>query len=70
LDEEMTDMDKKLMVLETDTSVKSISAKEAFELISDKEKMYSYHLTRASRLGSVICYFQRSFESPALFYLF
>ena len=38
--------------------------------MEDKEKSYCYWLTRASWEGSKICYFQRSHESPALFYLF
>jgi hypothetical protein len=36
LDEEMNETEKKLMVHTTATGVKRISAKEAFELISDK----------------------------------
>ena len=31
--------------------------------------MYAYYMTRASWEGSKICWFQRSYEGPALFVL-
>lgn len=56
--------------IELATSVGRIEAKEAFNLLEDKEKLYTYWLSRASWEGAKIAYFQRSYESPALLYLF
>jgi len=37
--------------------------------LSGNEKLYAYYLSRASWEGSKICYFQRSYEAPALLVL-
>lgn len=41
----------------------------AWSQLAHSEKMYAYYLSRAAWEGSKICYFQRSYESPALFVL-
>lgn len=56
--------------IELTTSVGAIDAKDAFFQLEDKEKLYAYWLTRASWEGAKIAYFQRSYESPVLLYLF
>ncbi|EGR29751.1 hypothetical protein IMG5_149350 [Ichthyophthirius multifiliis] len=54
----------------TITQIMKVDCKQAFNDLTLKEKLYSYYFTRASWSGCKICYFQRSYESPALFYLF
>ena len=51
-------------------TVSAIDARESFEQLSTKDQLYAYWLSRASWAGSKINFFQRSYESPALFYLF
>ena len=34
-----------------------------------KDTMYAYHFLRASWSGAKICFFERSYESPALLYI-
>jgi len=41
-----------------------------WEMLSEKEKMYAYHIAQASWQGAPICLFQTSPESPGLFRLF
>jgi len=55
--------------IETRTRIMSIDCSKAFGGLDEKEKLYSYYFSRASWEGAKICYFQRSYESPALFYL-
>ena len=59
----MTKKDDNLQVLE-------LKCKSAFELLSDKEKMYAYYLYKASWEGAKICLYQCSLESPYLFDIF
>ena len=51
------------------TAIHSIECASAFKQLTPKEKRYAYHLAKASWEGSKICWFQRSYESPALFVL-
>ena len=37
--------------------------------MKQKQATYAYYFAKASWSGSVICYFERSYESPALLYL-
>ena len=53
-----------------DTPVHSIECAEAFNQLEPKEALYAYYMTRASWEGAKICWFQRSYESPALMVLF
>lgn len=50
--------------------VHSIECSKAFSQLNAKERAYAYYFTRASWEGAKICYFQRSYEAPAFFYLF
>ncbi len=52
----------------TSAGVRSIDAKTAFEKLNPKEQAYVYHFSKASWAGAKICYFQRSYESPARTY--
>jgi dipeptidyl-peptidase-3 len=49
------------------TPVVVLDASEAFDLLSDKEKMYAYWMGQASWKGSLICLTQCSPESMAIF---
>ena len=53
-----------------ETPIHYIACKESFSQLEHSEALYAYYMTRASWEGSKICYFQRSYESPALFVLF
>lgn len=64
------DPHKKSIYIPNQSSIQQISCQKAFSNLSPKEKIYSYYFTRACWSGCKICYFQRSFEAPALFYLF
>jgi len=50
--------------------IMTIDCQQAFNRLDLREKLYAFHFSRASWEGSKICYFERSYESPALFYLF
>jgi len=50
--------------------IMTIDCQQAFNRLDIREKLYAFHFSRASWEGSKICYFERSYESPALFYLF
>ncbi|KRX08351.1 hypothetical protein PPERSA_03345 [Pseudocohnilembus persalinus] len=56
-------------VISTKSPILSIECDEAFQGLTLQEKLYSYYFTRASWEGAKICYFQKSYESPALFYI-
>ncbi|CAD8147171.1 unnamed protein product [Paramecium octaurelia] len=45
-------------------------ASPGFKGLNENEKLYAYHFARASWEGAKICFFQRSYESPGLFYIF
>ena len=47
-----------------------IHFKEAFDNLSDDEKLYAYYLSKACWAGAPIILFQTSYESPALFIMF
>lgn len=49
--------------------VGAIDAQATFDQLELKEKLYTYHFSRASWEGCKIAYFQRSYESPVLLYL-
>ena len=52
------------------TNIHRIECKSAWAQLSKRERMYAYYMSRAAWEGSKICYFQRSYEAPALFVLF
>ncbi|KAL4476266.1 hypothetical protein ABPG74_009999 [Tetrahymena malaccensis] len=47
--------------------IMSVFCGQEFNQLSDKEKQYSYNFSKASWEGAKICYFQKSYEAPALF---
>lgn len=51
------------------TTIHSIECGSAFGQLTRREKLYAYHLSRAAWEGSKVCWFQRSYESPALLVL-
>ncbi|TNV82443.1 hypothetical protein FGO68_gene4859 [Halteria grandinella] len=51
------------------TSIHSIECPAAFAQLTKHEKLYAYHMARAAWEGSKLCWFQRSYESPALLVL-
>ncbi len=52
-----------------DTPIVRLEVREAFEGLTEREKLYCYYLARASWEGSVICLVQTSPESPPIFLL-
>lgn len=51
------------------TNIHHIECPASFKQLTRQEKLYAYYLARASWEGSKICWFQRSYESPALLVL-
>ena len=47
-----------------------INFKESFENLTDDEKNYVYHLSKACWAGRILTLFQKSYESPPLFLIF
>lgn len=63
-------MSSSSFIIPTTTRINAIRCTSAFNSLSVKEKLYAYFFTRASWAGSKSCYFEKSYESPALFYMF
>ena len=53
-----------------DTPISKLDCLEAFQGLSEKEKLYAYHLSKASWEGALICLLQTSPESAGIFLLF
>ena len=51
------------------TQIHQIEAAQSWSQLTKSEKLYAYYLARASWEGAKICWFQRSYESPALLVL-
>ena len=51
------------------SSIRRIECSKAWSQLASREQLYAYYLSRAAWEGSKICYFQRSYEAPALFVL-
>ena len=62
-------MDLSEFVFPPDTPISKLECSVAFSGLSDREKLYAYHLSRASWDGSLICLLQTSPESAPLFLL-
>ena len=52
-----------------ETSFSSIDCEAAFGGLNELQSLYAYNFAKASWNGAKICFFERSFESPALLYL-
>lgn len=61
---------EKKPVIEVESPILKISCSEEFPQLTISEQLYSYYFYKAAWEGAKICYFQRSFESPALLCLF
>jgi dipeptidyl-peptidase-3 len=55
--------------IQLESPILAIFAESEFNQLTDQEKAYTYYFSKASWEGSKICYFQRSYESPALFWI-
>jgi dipeptidyl-peptidase-3 len=55
--------------IDIEAPIRVVDCEKAFNCLDTREKNYSYYFTRASWEGQKICYFSKSYESPALFYL-
>jgi len=56
-------------IISVESPVLSIECKEAFDLLEEKEKKYCYYFSKACWSGYRTCFFERSYESPALYIL-
>jgi hypothetical protein len=50
--------ERRFYILPNDTPVCRLECKQAFDQLTDDERRYAYHLTRASWLGSFIVQLQ------------
>ena len=57
-------------IIDIQTRVMGVFGDNEFNQLSPTEKRYAYHFSKASWEGCKICYFQNSWEAPALFYIF
>ena len=62
-------MDMDSYTIPLDTPVCKLEAREAFEGLTETEKLYCFYLSRASWEGSLICLLQTSPESVPIFLL-
>lgn len=51
------------------TSLTELDCEVAFNALADTQAHYAYNFVRSAWNGSKICYFERSYESPALLYI-
>lgn len=65
----MPAVDRSQYVLPVDNDIVLLECKTAFEALTSKEKQYAHHLAQGSWYGALICLFQTSPESPAIFVL-
>ncbi|KAG8179448.1 hypothetical protein JTE90_026341 [Oedothorax gibbosus] len=56
-------------ILPNSTPFGFLDCQDAFNLLSEKEKLYSHYMARASWLGALIISLQNSMESPVIFSL-
>ena len=66
----MADQDLSPYTIPVDTPISKLDCLEAFQGLSEKEKLYAYHLSKASWEGALICLLQTSPESAGIFLLF
>ena len=63
-------MEENKPIIGIHSPILNIKCGEEFSTLSPSDKLYSYHFYTAGWEGAKICYFQKSYESPALFILF
>ena len=56
-------------IIPTHTNISELDCSAAFGGLAQKEALYAYYFAKASWNGAKICFFERSYESPALLYL-
>lgn len=64
-----TTENKKSHIIPKDSPIMEIIAEKEFNLLEPKEQSYAYNLLLGCWEGTKICFFQKSWESPALFYI-
>ena len=62
-------VDPSYFTVPADTPVSKLDAKQAFEGLSEKERLYAHYLCRASWEAAPICLLQTSPESAPVFLL-
>lgn len=56
-------------IIPVNTPFSLIACEDAFNLLEEKQAQYAYNFSKASWNGAKICFFERSYESPALLYI-
>ncbi len=51
------------------TTLAELDCEKAFNALADQQAHYAYNFVKSAWNGSKICYFERSYESPALLYI-
>jgi dipeptidyl-peptidase-3 len=51
------------------TTLTELDCEVAFKALAEPQALYAYHFLKAAWNGSKICFFERSYESPAILYL-
>lgn len=65
-----TDQKKKVdpqFILQNDTPVVELNAADAFEKLTDQEKLYAHYISKASWYGSLTCLVQVRIDSLFIF---
>ena len=51
------------------TIFSQLDCEKAFNALGEKQALYAYNFAKASWSGAKICFFERSYESPAILYI-
>ena len=62
----MASEDVSLYKIPSDTPVNKLDCSQAFKGLTDQEKRYAHHFSRAGWEGALICLLQTSPESPGI----
>ena len=60
-------MSKPFIPIETAFSL--IACEDAFNALDERQAAYAHYFAMASWNGAKVCFFERSYESPAMLYL-
>ena len=63
------DVDLSNFIISLDTPISKLEARDAFDGLTEREKLYCHFLARAAWEGGVICLLQTSPESVPIFLL-
>ena len=61
-----TDADRQFYSLPNSTPICTLNVRKAFDGLTEKERRYAYHMSRASWLGTFIVQQQVSVEAPVI----